>query len=178
MLTDHDALGHRNGEYGPSSEATGWEKARLRHRLARCGVIPWQADFSRAYAAFRPPFGEDGRGPRSSLPSQATPWRTAINLSTKGERLSIEQAMERLRSRATTEIKALNEHLPLSRRLERKEIHRLVDDLLFAVRDMLKRKKGSPLNRAFRVAMALCVRTIRQRSRRRKARNTMALRTH
>ena len=60
FLKDHlprsDPLARSGGDYAPTSPVEAWAKARQRHKLARQGLIPWQADFvppSRPPASFR-----------------------------------------------------------------------------------------------------------------------------
>ena len=81
--------------------------------------------------------------------------------------LTLEQAVERLRGRVVSELRLLNEHLPKSRRLERGEIDRLVDNLLFAVRETPKRRNASLLERAVCMASGVLVHRIRRRDKRR-----------
>ena len=80
---------------------------------------------------------------------------------------TIEQAVERCRARAVSELRLLNEHLPLSRRLDRAEIDRLVDNLLFAVRETPRQRNASLFDKAVGMASGVLVHAIRRRNRRR-----------
>lgn len=90
-----------------------------------------------------------------------------MNYPTEEKRLSIEQVVGRLHARTLSELRLLNEHLPQSMRLERMEIDRLADDLLFAVRETPKRRNASLFHKAVWMASDLLVHATRQRSRRR-----------
>lgn len=86
------------------------------------------------------------------------------------DRLTLEQAVWRVfRTRAVSELRLLNEHLPRSQRLERREVDRLVDDLVLAVRRMPRWRNASLLDRAMWTASAVLVRAIRQRRQRKRA---------
>ena len=80
---------------------------------------------------------------------------------------TIEQAVERCRARTVSELRHLNEHLPLSRRLDRAEIDRLVDNLLFAVRETPRQRNASLFDKAVGMASGVLVYAIRRRNRRR-----------
>ena len=84
-------------------------------------------------------------------------------------RLTVEQAIDRFRARVVAEFRVLNQHLPRSRHLERGEIDRLADNLLFAVRETPMRRNASLLNKAVWMASGVLVHAIRRRGRRRKA---------
>lgn len=62
-------------------------------------------------------------------------------------RLTFEQAAGRFRARTVSELRALNEHLPRSMRLERREVDGLVDDLLCTVAETAKRRNASLLDK-------------------------------
>lgn len=84
-------------------------------------------------------------------------------------RLTVDQAVGRFRARVIAELRTLNGHLPGSRRLERAEIDRLVDNLLFAHRETPKRRNASLLDKAVWIASEVFVQAIRRRGGRRKA---------
>ncbi len=89
-----------------------------------------------------------------------------MNHSTDRNRLTLEQAVWSVfRTRAATELRLLNEHLPLSRRLERREIDRIADDLLHAVQRTPKLRNASLLDKTMWTASAVLVRAIRGRRR-------------
>lgn len=77
--------------------------------------------------------------------------KSAINHS----RLTTEQAVGLFRAHTVSGLRALNEQLPRSQRLERREIERLVDDLLFAVRDAPRQRDASPLTKAIWLATSI-----------------------
>ncbi len=59
------------------------------------------------------------------------------------------------RAHTVSGLRALNEQLPRSQRLERREIERLVDDLLFAVRDAPRQRDASPFRRVIWMATSM-----------------------
>ncbi len=83
-------------------------------------------------------------------------------------RLTIEQAVERFRARTVSELRVLNKYLPQSMHLERKEIDRLVENLLSAMHETPKRRNASLLDKAVWMASGVLAHAIRHRSRRRK----------
>lgn len=87
----------------------------------------------------------------------------------KRGRLTVDQAVGRFRAQVVAELRVLNEHLPRSRRLERAEIDRLIDNLLYALRETPKRRNASLLDKAVWVASDVLVQAIRRRGRRKAA---------
>jgi hypothetical protein len=59
------------------------------------------------------------------------------------EHMTIEQSLERFRVQVASKLKLLNEHLPQSLRLERREANRLVGDLMLALQRTLERRNAS-----------------------------------
>ena len=89
-----------------------------------------------------------------------------MNYSTDRSHLTSEQAVWSVfRSRAVSEFRLLNRHLPHSQRLERREINRLVEDLLHAVRQTPKLRNASMLDKTIWTASAVLVRAVRRRTR-------------
>jgi hypothetical protein len=86
--------------------------------------------------------------------------------------LTAEEAIERFRARAIAELRILDEHLPRSRRLDRREIERLVDNLLFAHSETAKRRHASLFDKAVWMAGGVLVHALRRRARRRTAPGT------
>ena len=65
------------------------------------------------------------------------------------DHVTVEQSLERFRVQVSSELKLLNEHLPQSLRLERREANRLVGDLMLALQRTLERRNASLIDVAF-----------------------------
>ena len=146
-----------------------WDKARMRHHLARRGAIPWQIDLRVPNPTIQPPSDQVASALKTDHKAGAKCVGIAENRREAREQLTVEKAEEWLRARMNFELQTLNQQLAPRSILERKDIKRLVKILLFAFRQIHDQKNSPLLDRIVWAAGGAFVRTTRRESRRQKA---------